>query len=727
MHVREIEAGQPPLRKSSEKRARRLAALPCGRRGKWVTLALWVLLLVVAMPLAGKLTDAENNQASSWLPGSAESTKVVSLQGRFAETQTVPAVVVYSRAGGITPADRAKAAADAVAFGGITNVKGHVDGPFPSADGQALQTVVPVYAGASGGWTLLGPAVDRMRDIAAHGDPGLSAHVTGPAGNGADQGEAFSGVDGTLLYATLGVVIVLLLLTYRSPVLWLLPLLCSGLALTASEAVIYLCAKHAGLTVNAQSAGILLVLVVGAGTDYALLLVARYREELRRHEDRHEAMAQALHRAGPAILASAFTVAVSMMCLVAAEMNSTSGLGPVCAIGVVVALLAMVTLLPALLVITGRWIFWPVRPAYGTDEPTASGVWSRIGGAVSGRPRLVWVGTALALGVLAVGVLGLKADGLSSAGEFTGKPDSVVGQDLLVRHFPGGAGAPVEVIVDASAADAAKGALASTRGIASVSAPVQRGGLAYVTGTLTDAPDGQAAMDTVDRVRAAEHAVPGGHALVGGSTAIQLDIRRAARHDDVVIIPIVLVVVLLILGLLLRAVVAPLVLMATVVLSFGAALGLSSLVFNGLFHFTGEDSAFPLFVFVFLVALGIDYNIFLMTRVREESETLGTRRGALAGLAATGGVITSAGLVLASTFAVLAALPAVAFAEIGFAVCVGVLLDTLVVRSVLVTALTMDLGRRLWWPSRFSSAADESTVVVGSGGTRQVTEAGRIG
>jgi len=700
--------------------ARRLTALPCGRRSKWVVLGLWIVLLVALGPLAGKLTGVENNQSSSWLPGSAESTKVVNLEGQFSSVQDVPAVVVYDRSGGITPADRAKAAADAAAFAKVPDVYAAAQGPVLSKDGQALETVVPVDM-TGRGWNDLTTVVNSLRATATAGDPGLTVHITGPAGSGADQGKAFAGIDGTLLYATLGVVVLLLLLTYRSPTLWLLPLLSSGLALASAEGLVYLLAKNAGLTVNAQSAGILLVLVIGAGTDYALLLVARYREELRRHADRHEAMAEALHRAGPAILASAGTVALSMLCLLFSEMNSTSGLGPVCAIGIAVALAAMLTLLPALLTITSRWVFWPVKPDYGTAEPTESGIWARIGGGISRRPRLVWIGTTLALGALALGMFSLKADGLSSSGTFTNKPDSVVGQSVLDAHFPGGTGSPVVVIAEAADATAVRQALAGTPGITSTTPPVVKNDLAYLTGEINSDPTSKAAEDTVVRVRTAVHAVPGARAEVGGDTAVVLDTQRASRHDDLVIIPIVLLVVLFVLALLLRAVVAPILLIGTVVLSFAAAIGLSSLVFQHLFHFEAEDSAFPLFVFVFLVALGIDYNIFLMSRVREESLVRGTRRGALAGLSATGGVITSAGLILASTFAVLGTLPIVSFAEIGFAVSVGVLLDTLVVRSILVTALAMDLDRRLWWPSALSRFSGPAPVPAARGGGRGAT------
>jgi RND superfamily putative drug exporter len=683
--------------------ARRIAALPCGRRGKWVVLAFWVVLLAVAGPLAGKLTGVQKNDTSAWLPQSAESTEVVDLQKTFQPEEIAPAVVVYARAGGITPADQAAAAEDVRAFAGVEHVKGQITGPIPAKDGQAIQVLVPIAAGESG-WEGLAAAVEAMRPIAEERPDGLEVHITGPAGIAADSAEAFEGIDGTLLYATIAVVIIILLFTYRSPVLWLLPVVSAGVALTSAQAGVYLLAEHAGLTVNGQSAGILTVLVFGAGTDYALLLVARYREELRRHTDRHEAMAFALHRAGPAIIASAATVAVSMLVLLIAEMNSTKGLGPVAAVGVTVGLLAMVTLLPALLVIVGRWVFWPVKPRYGSPEPTESGRWARTGRAIARRPRVVWAVTSVVLGVMALGLTQLDAGGLANKDSFTGKPDSIVGEEVLSRHFPAGSGQPLVAIGKAEQAAELRTAFAGVTGIAGVSEPVVKDGLVYLEGTLTDAPDGQAAKDTVDRVRDTLHEVPGADAKVGGGTAIILDMLRAADRDSTVIIPVVLVVVFLILALLLRAVVAPLVLMATVVLSFAASLGISALVFKHVFGFEGTDPSFPLFVFVFLVALGIDYNIFLMTRVREEAEKHGSRPGAIIGLAATGGVITSAGLVLAGTFAVLATLPIVAFAEMGFAVALGVLLDTIVVRAVLVTALNLDLGRVMWWPSKLAAA-----------------------
>src|SRR5215217_2797072 len=687
---------------------RRIVSLPSGRRTKWVVLGFWVVVFAVAGPLAGKLNSAQQNDASAWLPNNAESTQVVELAKQFAPSDVFPALVVYERPDGpITPADQAKAAADARRFATIQDVTGKVIGPVPSEDGRALQVVVPMRVAEEGnGWEELAPRVEEMRSIAQADTGGLNAYVTGPAGYFADFSEVFSGFDSTLLYITAVIVIVILLLTYRSPVLWLLPLTCVFVALTAAQAVIYLLAKNAGLTVNAQSAFILTVLVFGAGTDYALLLTARYREELRRHADRHEAMAVALGRAAPAIVASGATVILSLLCLLVAELSSTRSLGPVMAIGVAVGLCAMITLLPALLVIFGRWVFWPLRPALGSAEPTERGLWARIGARVARRPRIVWVVTALVLAGLAFGITGLDANGLQSKDSFRTKPEAVTGEEVLARHFAAGAGNQVQVVGKAEAAGQLQSALSATQGVTAVTPPVVKNGYAFLEGTLTSSADSQASYDLVDRLRSTVHAIGGADAKVGGGSAVNLDILRASRHDRNLVVPLVLVVVTIILGLVLRAIVAPLLLVATVVLSFAAALGVSTLAFEHLFGFAGADPSFPLWTFVFLVALGTDYNIFLMTRVHEESRRHGTRRGALIGLAATGGVITSAGIVLAGTFAALGTLPLVFITEIGFAVAFGVLLDTFVVRSVLVTALNLDVGRWIWWPSRLHHQRD---------------------
>ncbi len=692
---------------------RQIAGKLTGRVTKWVVLVAWIVIMVISSGFASKLTEVQNNEASSWLPSSAESTRALEELAPFRDQNDIPTVVVYERTSGLTPSDLSAIKAQAVEMQQMDGVVGQVTGPIPSADGQVAQTVV-TYNFGKNGWNALPDTTDQIRTIATI--DGVEVHITGAGGQAADSAEAFAGIDGTLLFATLGVVILILLFTYRSPVLWILPIISAVFALFTSEAVIYFLAKYAGLTVNGQSQGILTVLVVGAGTDYALLLVARYREELRRHEDRHEAMAFALHRAAPAIFASAGTVVVGMLCLLLAEMNSTAGLGPVNAIGVAVTLLVMVTLLPALLVICGRWIFWPARPHMGTPEPTSSGLWARVGQRIAPRPRAVWVGTAIVLAIACLGMFRLDAHGLSTEDQYTKEFGSVTGQKVLMAHGLVDSSNPIMVVARADKAQEVAAAMATVDGIGKPDTSVPPAdGVALVTATVPGDVADQAAFDKITEVRGAVHDVTGADALVGGSSALYLDIQQASSHDNRVIIPVILLVVMLILMLLLRALVSPLLLMLTVVLSFGAALGLSTLLFEYVFGFNGADASFPLFVFVFLVALGIDYNIFLMTRVREETATKGTRQGSLVALSATGGVITSAGLVLAATFAVLGSIPLVFLAELGTAVALGVILDTMVVRSVLVTALNLDLGSRIWWPSRLDRG--EHSIEAGTPAT----------
>jgi RND superfamily putative drug exporter len=700
----------------------RLAWVPSSRVTKWVVVGFWLVVLALLAGPAGKLQGVLNNEAASWLPENAQSTQVVNQISAFQSTNEFPAVVVYERPSGITQQDLAAVTAQVARFNALDSVKKDAVGPIPSADKQALQVIVPVDAGPNG-WDSLGATVTQMKDIAKNTPAGLSMHVTGPVGYAADSSEAFSGIDGKLLYSAMAVVIIILLITYRSPLLWILPVLSAGTALFVAQGVIYFLADSGTLTVNAQSSGILTVIVFGAGTDYALLLVARYREELRRHQDRHEAMAFALHRAGPAIFASGSTVIAGMLCLLFATMSSTKGLGPVAAIGVAVALFVMLTFLPALLVVFGRWMFWPVRPTYGSVDHTREGFWARVGTRIARAPRQTWVVTSVVLAVATLGILQLNAVGLQNKDSYTSTPQSVIGEQIAAKHFPAGAGSPVLVLANTQEAAAVKDALTGVQGITQVSDPVSRNGRSLIQATLKDAPDSDAASATVERVRDAIATVPGANAIAGGDTATRLDTSQASRDDNIRVIPIILAVVLLILVLLLRALTAPLVLIGTVLLSFGAALGLSALMFRHVFGFAGTDTSFPLFVFVFLVALGIDYNIFLMTRVHEESKQVGMRRGALIGLAATGGVITSAGLVLAGTFSVLATLPIVAFAEIGFAVALGVLLDTLIVRSVLVTALNLDIGARMWWPSRLSRDDRELSAAADAAEAAEASQA----
>ncbi|GAA1737531.1 MMPL family transporter [Aeromicrobium alkaliterrae] len=713
------------------------------RRGVWISIVAGLVVAVAVLgsfaSLASNLGGVQDNDIASWLPGDAESTQVIERTAAFASDDESPAIVAFVRDSGITADDVVavrEAQAELQDFD--ENVVGDVISPafanltpadvqtlatapasgisddlvqrLTSEDGKALQLIVTYRIDDTAGFEELPDAIDEMRSIVeSHATGGLEGYVGGPLAFGADQATAFAGIDGILLLAALGVVVVMLLLTYRSPFLWLIPLFCGVLSVGAAEGVVYLLAKYADLTVNGQSAGILAVLVLGAGIDYALLLVARYREELRNFEHRIDAMSHAIRRAAPAIVASGLTVVIGLLCLSFAQMNSTAGLGPVTAAGIVVALLVMLIVLPLLLVIFGRWVFWPFIPRFGDVKAEGSGLWGRVGTQVARRPRTVWVTTTALLGLACVGMLQLNSGVLANADTFTKEQPSIVADEVIAEHFPAGEGSPLQVVAKADDAAAVAEALDGVDGIQPASSTTDnpaetatgfsQDGVVYFERTLASASDTEAAYDTVERARDAVHAVDGADAQVGGISAISLDIREASAADNRLIIPLILVVVLLVLGGLLRSIMAPLILLGTVVLSFGAALGISALVFQHVFDFAGTDTSFPLFAFVFLVALGIDYNIFLMTRVREESIKVGTRRGALIGLAATGGVITSAGLVLAGTFSALATLPIVFLAQLGFVVALGVLLDTIIVRSVLVTALTLDVGRWMWWPS----------------------------
>jgi RND superfamily putative drug exporter len=544
---------------------------------------------------------------------------------------------------------------------------------------------------------------------------GLPSYVTGPGGQFADFAAAFEGIDGRLLFTTVSVILIILVLIYRSPVF--LPVLMSaGLALVMAQAVVYLLADAGVLTVDGQSQGILSVLVLGASTDYALLLISRFKEELHREDSWTVAMRSALKGAFPPVVASGATVILGLLCLLLSDLNSNKSLGPVGAIGIACAVLAMTVFLPALLMIGGRYWFFPFVPRHDDVVTHDRGLWGAVARLVGRRARAVWVVTALALTGAALFTTQLDADGLTTAESFTTEVDSVQGQEVLSRHYPAGSGVPVNVIGDEADAEQLLDVVQGVRGIADASLtpegpPAPEGapaggdtapprvvdGKVQVQAVLDVASDSPQAEDTVLRLRSAVDEV-GTDVLVGGGTAVVYDIKKESARDNRVIIPAILVVIFLVLAVLLRAVLAPLLLVATVVLSFFATMGVCALVFDHVFGFAGADPSFPLFAFVFLVALGIDYNIFLMTRVREEAIRHGTRAGTLKGLAVTGGVITSAGVVLAATFSALGVLPLVPFAELGFAVAFGVLLDTLIVRSLLVPALVHELDERVWWP-----------------------------
>ncbi|MER7772838.1 MMPL family transporter [Kitasatospora sp. NPDC096140] len=679
--------------------------LPGSRVGKWLVLVAWIIATVVSVPLGAKLSGVEKNSVTVELARGAESTNAANAADNFPDAKISNGIVVYVRDSGVTEADKAKAEADRKAFGDWA--VGPVQAVSTSSDGRALSVVVPLDSNT----TKLPVDAEKVRDQATGNLPdGLTAKLTGPAGSSLDAADAAKSTGHVLTLVTIVVVAGLLLYTYRSPSLWLLPLLTVGFAFALSRGLTYVMAEVTGVTVDSGNGIVVTALLFGVGTDYAMLLLARYREELYEHEDRHVAMKIALRRSVPAIGASAATVAIALLCLLAADMGFNYTFGPAGTLAVICGFIAMTTLLPALLVILGRWIFWPAIPRPGAPltgrraKAARNGtVWDRIGTRISRRPRTVWLTSALLLGVVAFGSVGIKT-GLDDAHVVTGKPGSVAGQELLAAHFPAGRTKPVIVISDTGAATAVAAAVKGVDGVAEVSAPKASndGSQTMVRAVLKDAADSPAAVAAVERIRTAAHAVPGSNALIGGPTAIEQDKEIAQAHDRKLVIPLVLAVVFLILIVLLRALVAPVLLMLTVVLSYFAALGISWQLFDKVFHFPAVDIQVMLMAFLFLVALGVDYNIFLLHRIREEVGALGHADGIRRGLSATGGVITSAGAVLVATFGALTASPQTAFIEIGTMVALGVLIDTFLVRSVLVPALAIDTGRKFWWPGRLS-------------------------
>ncbi len=676
-----------------------LSRISVGRRRRWLVAVAAFALVGAAAPLGTRFDAAQKNDPASFLPGGSQSVRSLEQQRRFPSGAQTPAVTIFRRAGGLTAAD--VRAIDSFAQRlNRAPVADSLPSPPPrrSQDGTSALVVTPLAV--SNDTTALTDAVDALRARAhALRSPGLRADVSGPAGYSADAISVFSGINSTLFVSALTLVLILLVAIYRSPVFWVIPILSviaaeqflrgAGYALT-----------QLGVTVNGQTAGIALILVFGAGTDYALLLVARYREELRRRESRYESMRLAIAGAAPAILASAATVILALLVVTLAEVNSTAGLGPLSALGVGLAMLSSLTLLPALLLIGGRRAFWPFVPHAGDEGADAThGWWRGLGDRIGRSPRRVWIVTLALLACAAAG-LATFSTGLTTADSFRTTPESVRGQRLISKSFPAGANAPTVVIAPTSRAAAVARAAARVPGVASVSPRTEQGPPGTkITVTLAADPYSTRALDAVAPLRRAVQAAGGSAVTVGGPTAEEYDLRQASNRDTHLLVPLIFAVVFLILVILLRALVLPLLLIATVVVSYLAALGLSSLVFDVVFGFPGTDPSFPLLAFLFLVALGVDYNIFLTARVREDTPGWGTREATLRGLAVTGGVITSAGVVLAGTFLVLGVLPLVALTEIGLVVALGVLVDTLIVRSVLVPALLLDIGDPVWWPN----------------------------
>lgn len=730
-------------------------------------IGLWMAIGALGGQAQGRLSTVQTNDAAAFLPASAESTRAAELAQEFVDSEALPALVVATTGDGAALAPDGLAALEAYAAAvpdapleGTTGDEPATVGDVsvadpvvvPSEDGEAALVVVSLDAAVASDRvgadesSVSELAVGALRDLAdadaAEGGlagTGLDVYVTGPAGFVADLVTAFGGIDTVLLLVALGAVLVILAVVYRSPVLPFLVILTAVLALTLAGLVVYHLAANDVLTLNGQSQGILSILVVGAAVDYSLLVVARYREELRTVRSTTTALRRAVRASVEPVAASAGTVVAGLLCLLLSDLSSNRSLGPVAAIGIAAAFVASLTLLPALLLVAGqrsRALFWPRMPRYAGDHAVAAeeraqaegddrveveghGLWSRVASFVGRHDRRVWVVTALVLAACAAFVPTLDADGTGDSEVFLTQVDSVDGEEVLTQHFEGVSAQPVTVVAPQDDLQAVVDAAAATEGVAAATpvtdqpaaapgAPPQ-GDPLVVDGRVrvdvtTDAPsDSQEAVETVSAVRTAVHDVSP-DALVGGAAAERLDTQLAGQRDLRVIVPVVLAVILVILVLLLRSVLAPLLLVAANVLSFGAALGVGALVFEHLLGFPGADPAVPLYAFCFLVALGVDYSIFLMTRVREESLRVGTRRGVLLALAVTGSVITSAGVVLATTFAALGIIPLLFLAQIAFLVAFGVLLDTLVVRSLLVPALVHDVGRRSWWPSALGRA-----------------------
>jgi RND superfamily putative drug exporter len=693
----------------------------------------WFLVTGIFGPLFGKLTSVQENNNSSFLPKGAEATQASEVIATFSDKDsfTFPTLILFEGKGDaatFAAINSHLATVGDITLGGTSAKISDYIAPgqqitaFPSEDGAAILANIPLDGTALGkvlpnDEPVLPAIVEALReDLAPIAEAnGVDVYVTGPGGLFGDLFAAFGTIDSTLLLTTLGVVAVILIVVYRSPILWIIPLLSALFALTLAGGIVYLLAKNDIIDVDGQSQGILSILVIGAATDYALLLIARYREELHHYENRFDAMRAAYKGVWEPILASGSTVAISLLILLFSQLSNTAGLGPVGAIGIVSAMFTILTLLPAFLLIFGRWIFWPRKPLHDGDDHNMSGLWSKVGLSVERNPRKAWVVTGSVLLLFAFASTTLKTDGLGTIDTFTGNPESVVGQKKLETHFPGGQGDPTQVVFSASKIDQMALALKDAPGVTDVSP--QLAGLpipgqplpeiAEVNGkvilnlTLNRAPDSVEAGNDVPEIRRIAKSVDPS-ALVGGTSAVYFDVRTANAQDNRTIIPIVLLVITLILGLLLRSILSAILLLGTVVLSYFATLGVCALVFNHIFGFPGGDNSFPLFAFIFLVALGIDYNIFLMTRVREESLKIGTRAGVIKGLTVTGAVITSAGIVLAATFAVLGLLPLVPLAQLGFAVAFGVLLDTIIVRSILVPALVHEIGPKVWWPSKLA-------------------------
>ena len=684
--------------------------------GKKTAPVTMLLALIFAILAFGPLNaPSENTTPGTGLPESAESVQVQKLQEDLPQNDGSAAFIVYASETELTEAQlkwiQGEFDPQAQMLSGGANEKfleftnlevmGEKFVPPAAISEDGTTALISVPLDQSDDFDLTTLRIDTMRELAPEGMPaGLEVYVTGPEAFIKDVGSIFEGADISLLAVTASVVALLLLVTYRSPVLWIIPLLVVGVADGMAGILARQVADLLGFVPDASVVGILSVLVFGAGTNYALLLISRYREELLSHEDRREAMRIAIRGAGPAILASGSTVAVALALLLLAEIEGRQVLGLMSAVGIVVAMVAGLLVLPSALVVFPRGIFWPLVPKVGGKNPFEKSIWTKLGRAVSKRPLTIASAGVALLAVLATGGLGIKT-GLSATEIFIEKPEAVAGQEVLAEVFSAGSATPTQVIVDAGSVAAATAILESVEGVDEVRVGATNDEITQLDAILNADPESQEALEVIRQMRLALDDLPEGTlALVGGQDATTLDAQDATERDQLLLVPLILISVFLILILLLRSLLTPILLLVAVVGSFFSAVGASWLVFQNIFGFPALDLTVFILAFLFLVALGVDYSIFLVTRAQEEARTLGTREGMRKALGATGGVITSAGILLAAVFAVLGVLPLIALAQVGTIVCIGVLLDTLLVRTVIVPAMAFKLGAKFWWPRK---------------------------
>lgn len=712
------------------------------KRNIWLSLILPVVLVLVWLGAGGvgggyfgKLSEVTSNSQSSFLPESADSTRVNAQLSHFQDQSSLPAIIVFEKSSNLSPSDFKNLSTLTKQLATIPSITGHVSPPIPSKDSRAAMVILPVSADASDKLSSIFSDIHQKID-SSH--TGLSYQVGGPASFSNDLLDAFGGIDVTLLLVAFASVFVILLIVYRSLLLPIIVLLTAVFALSGAILIIWNLANTGVLHLDGQVQGILFILVIGASTDYSLLYLARLREELTANKSKLAATVKALKGAWEPIVAAGGTVMVGLLCLLLSDLKSNQGLGPVGSIGIAFALLAALTFLPSVMLLLGRAAFWPKRPEYNATRNQGNSeaqhrVWNAVGRLIERYPRRLWVSITVILLILCVGILQLKASGVPQGDLVLGHSDARNAQVLINKHFPGGSGTPTYVLTGEASYRLAAKKLLNVDGVESVSlaskqspsgtvpidsasknqvvdprmmaaatpsfAPTVYNNTVLLELTLHDAADSEQAQAIIPKLRAVASAVDGS-ALVGGRAAIQYDTNQTSLRDRTVIIPVILVAITIILALLLRSLIAPVALVLTTLISFGAAIGVSAVVFNHLFNFIGADPAVILFSFVFLVALGVDYNIFLMTRVREEAAKLGVQAGTKKALVVTGGVITSAGVVLAATFAALGVIPILFLAQIAFTVAFGVLLDTIIVRSLLVPALTLQIGALMWWPSK---------------------------